>query len=203
MRILAVIPARKGSKRLPGKNTKQLLDKPLICYTIEKAIRAGVKYSVDERWAFDLCVSTDDDEVKKIAKTYKGVAVRDRPKELASDTASSIGVLQDVARWYESTGNFPDYVMLLQATSPLRTSDVIVGSSHWQSLVSVYQVNDMTYAKNGAIYIVRTQLLMEEGKLHGDNEYLFAMPQYRSIDIDTEEDFKRAKDILSKFQPGI
>ena len=89
--------------------------------------------------------------------------------------------------------------IILQPTSPLRTSDdilnalkMIVGSVHWESLVSVYQVDDMTYAKNGAIYIVRTQLLMEEGKLHGDKEYVFAMPQYRSIDIDEEKDFKNA-----------
>ncbi len=118
--------------------------------------------------------------------------------------------MQDAVRWYERVSNYPDYVMLLQATSPLRTSDdiinslkMVVGSTHWESLVSVYQVDDMTYAKNGAIYIVRTQLLMEEGKLHGDKEYIFAMPQYRSIDIDTDKDFKDAEDILGKFQPSI
>jgi CMP-N-acetylneuraminic acid synthetase len=111
-RILAVIPARGGSKGLPGKNIRPLLGKPLIAWTIEQAKACSL---IDE-----LFVSTDSSEIAKTSEDY-GVAVPFlRPAELASDTSSSIDVLLHVLDYLEAQRSFFDYVAMLEPTSPLR-----------------------------------------------------------------------------------
>jgi CMP-N,N'-diacetyllegionaminic acid synthase len=113
MRILAVIPARGGSKGIPHKNIAPLCGKPLIAYTIEAAKKAS---SLDR-----ILVSTDD---KLIAATCEGLSVEvlKRPSELASDSATTLSVLQHVVATLRMEGYAPDAVMTLQPTSPLRTA---------------------------------------------------------------------------------
>lgn len=106
--FLAIIPARGGSKRLPRKNVLNLAGKPLIAWSIEAA--KGSKY-IDS-----IVVSSDDDEILSVANSY-GVQSVHRPKELASDTATTIDVLVHVIESIEETY---DYIILLQPTSPLR-----------------------------------------------------------------------------------
>lgn len=114
-RILAIIPARGGSKGLPNKNIKLLNGKPLIAWTILKAINS--KY-IDE-----VFVTTDSKEIAAVSEEF-GVKVPFlRPDELASDTASSMDVVEHVISHYKSQSVFFDYIVLLEPTSPLRKDD--------------------------------------------------------------------------------
>ncbi len=112
-KILGVITARGGSKGIPGKNVKPLLGKPLIAYTVEAAKQSGV---------FDrLVVSSDDDEIIRVSKEYGCEAPFIRPKELAEDKTPHLPVMQHAVSWLKDReGYWPDYVMILQPTSPLR-----------------------------------------------------------------------------------
>src|SRR5690349_5952460 len=115
-RILGLIPARAGSKRLPGKNYRDLHGKPLIAWTLDAAI-ASTELS-------DVVVSTDDPQVARIAD---GMAVEciARPPELATDSTSSIDVMLHALDHLRSEGRAYDAIMLLQPTSPLRgASDI-------------------------------------------------------------------------------
>ncbi|MDG0817349.1 acylneuraminate cytidylyltransferase family protein [Bdellovibrio svalbardensis] len=116
--FLAIIPARGGSKRLPGKNVRLLAGKPLVNWSVEAALSS--KY-VDE-----VLVSTDSTEVVEAARAV-GVSVPFvRPVELSSDTASSSDVIQHALDFYRNEqGKIFDYVILLQPTSPLRTAEDI------------------------------------------------------------------------------
>ncbi len=116
-RVLGLIPARGGSKGLPGKNIRLLSGKPLISWTIEQALAA--KY-LDE-----VIVSTDDEETAGIAKQYGAGVPFLRPKELASDTAKSVDVIFHALDFFQHQKCEFDYVALLQPTSPLRAADDI------------------------------------------------------------------------------
>lgn len=111
-KILAVIPARGGSKGLPGKNIRPLCGKPLIAWTIEQA-RASACFDT-------VLVSTDTQEIADIAVQYGAEVPFLRPDALASDTASSVDVVLHALDFYEGQGITFDYVALLEPTSPLR-----------------------------------------------------------------------------------
>jgi len=114
MKPLVIIPVRGGSKGISNKNIKKLNGKPLIQYTLEAAMQV---FDVE-----NICISTDSFEIKELVER-NGVQVPFmRPKELATDTASTYDVLLHALDFYESKGFYPDFVVLLQATSPFRTS---------------------------------------------------------------------------------
>lgn len=119
LETLVIIPARGGSKRLPRKNVKRLAGKPLICWTIEAALKANLDAKI--------VVTSDDDEILGIADAYKskGVYERKRPENLATDTASTIDVIIDTIESEKELGNNHQTVILLQPTSPLRNEDDI------------------------------------------------------------------------------
>lgn len=117
MRVLAIIPARGGSKGVPGKNIKLLGGKPLIVYSIEQAI-ASNSFS-------KIIVSTDDEAIVKIVINYGVEVPFVRPAELADDTATSIAVVQHAIDFLESQNEFFDAVCLLQPTSPFREKSFI------------------------------------------------------------------------------
>jgi CMP-N,N'-diacetyllegionaminic acid synthase len=117
MRILALIPARSGSKRLPGKNVKPLGGKPLIAWSIETARQLlGV---------CDILVSTDDEAVATISRSAGVLVPWLRPAELATDTASSVDVALHALDWYENAKGAVDGLLLLQPTSPFRQAEVL------------------------------------------------------------------------------
>lgn len=116
MRVLAVIPARGGSKGIPKKNIKMLLGKPLIQYTIDEA-----KSSL---YIDDIVVSTDDTEIQKVSESL-GVKVVSRPERLSGDDALVVDALRYTLDTLEVEGLLYDIVLLLEPTSPLRTSKVI------------------------------------------------------------------------------
>lgn len=118
-RILALIPARGGSKGVPRKNIRLVNNKPLIAYTIEAALAARDIF-------YRVIVSTDDKEIAEISQEYGAEVPFMRPAELASDRSRSLPVIQHAIKWVEHEDNTRlDWVMLLQPTAPLRTADDI------------------------------------------------------------------------------
>jgi CMP-N,N'-diacetyllegionaminic acid synthase len=117
MRILALIPARGGSKRLPGKNIRLLEGRPLIVWSIDAA--KGISEICD------IVVSTDDAEIAAVAAATGVMVPWLRPADLASDTARSIDVAIHALDWYEAQHGSVDGVLLLQPTSPFRTRKTI------------------------------------------------------------------------------
>lgn len=109
--ILGIIPARGGSKSIPRKNIKSFCGKPLIAWAIETLRQSGV---IDR-----IVVSTDDAEIAEVAKKYGAEVPFVRPAEFAEDTAPTLPVLQHAVTWLkENEGYKPDYVLLLEPTSP-------------------------------------------------------------------------------------
>lgn len=134
MNIISIIPARGGSKGIPRKNIKLLNGKPLISYSIDASNSCSL---IDETY-----VSTEDAEISEISKGNNAEVI-ERPDELAGDDSSSIDVILHVLDYLEKRGELPDLFVLLQPTSPLRTSEDIEASinsfleSDCDSLVSV------------------------------------------------------------------
>ena len=122
--ILVIIPARGGSKGIPRKNIKLLNGKPLIYYTVEAA-RGIFKDS-------QICVSTDDKEIVDLVENIGLKIPFIRPVELASDTATTHDVLLHALNFYKESGISVDTILLLQPTSPLRTS------THIRDALSIY-----------------------------------------------------------------
>ena len=225
-KILAIIPARGGSKGVPRKNIKDLNGKPLIAYTIEASINSSFINTT--------IVSSEDEEILKVSKKF-GAEIIKRPLELASDTASTIPVITHAIEELLSKSREFDIVMILQPTSPLRDNldiDSAIKSfinSDVDALISVVEpdievlksfiVNDngylqgafddkypftrrqdlpTAYLANGAIYMIKTKLFLKNQTLIAEKTLPFVMPKSKSVNIDTLEDFNRAKDILNK-----
>ena len=119
MKVLGIIPARGGSKSIPLKNIRIISKKHLISYTINTAIKSKV---------FDyIVVSTDHKKIKKISAKYNDVLVFDRPKKIAGDKSSTEETVLDVIKKIKQKNNFlPDWIFILEPTSPLRSTKTIL-----------------------------------------------------------------------------
>ena len=174
MKIISIIPARGGSKGIPRKNIKLLNGKPLISYFIDASNSCSL---IDETY-----VSTEDGEISEISKGNNAEVI-ERPDELAGDDSSSIDVILHVLDYLEDKGELPDLFVLLQPTSPLRTSEDIEASinsfleSDCDSLVSVCKLDHRSLLN----------FSLEDGFLvQNNNESLFNsrrqdMPSYYSL----------------------
>ena len=225
-KLLAVIPARGGSKRLPRKNILDLAGKPLIAWTIETALESTY---IDK-----LIVSTDDKSILNIAKKYDACIPYLRPYELATDESLTVDVVIHLLNELEKNGERYDYIILLQPTSPLRRVDDIdksielLQNSSSDAVVSVCEAehsplwcntlpDDLSmdnfidesvkskrsqdlpgyYRINGAIYIISTERLKEEKSFFlKDNVFAYKMGRENSIDVDEEIDFRMAEVFL-------
>lgn len=117
-RVIAVVPARAGSKGLPGKNIRPLCGKPLIAWTIEKALKS--------RFIDSVVVSTDSEEIASVARAAGAAVPFLRPAKLAADTTPTISVIEHTLAWFETQQALVfDYHVLLEPTSPLREDDDI------------------------------------------------------------------------------
>lgn len=224
-KILAIIPARGGSKGIPRKNLKAVSGKPMINYTIEAA--KGCKY-IDK-----VIVSTDDEEIAEISMRAGAIVPFLRPDELATDEARLIDVVMHAIEFYERKGTRYDIIVVLQPTSPLRTAEDIEKALEYyirkegKSLVSVSEVkehpslmrefganNEMVklvdedgflrrqerkkyYRVNGAIYINAMSELNEKTCLN-ENVMGYVLPFDHGIDIDNPEDVVVAEYYLSQ-----
>lgn len=117
-RVVAVVPARGGSKSIPGKNIKRLAGHPLLAYSIAAAARS--------RWVARVIVSTDDPEIAEIAQRYGAEVPFMRPKHLAEDHVRDLPVFQHVLQWFHAhEGSLPEIWVQLRPTSPLRPPDMV------------------------------------------------------------------------------
>lgn len=223
--MIAIIPARGGSKGLPGKNVRPLNGKPLIAYAIEEALKAK---HIDR-----VIISTDDEEIAKVAVQYGAELPFMRPVELASDTAQAIdNYIYTIGRLEEEGKEQIDAFVVLQPTSPLRVSEDIDGAielffeKNADSVISYCpeahpvtwhkyldeegrflnifddniqnrQANRISYYPNGAVYVFRTSMIRER-KYYTENSYAYVMPRTRSVDIDFIEDFEYAEFLLKR-----
>jgi CMP-N,N'-diacetyllegionaminic acid synthase len=131
MEIVGLIPARGGSKRLPGKNIKPLAGKPMIAYTIEAALNA--------RYLDKVIVSTDSEDIKKISLSCGAEVPFMRPDELSGNKVSDLPVMQHALDFFSNDGYDADAIVYLRPTSPFKTSDVIdeVVDKFWQTNADV------------------------------------------------------------------
>ena len=123
MSALFVIPARGGSKGLPGKNIKNIAGKPLLQWSAESAILAAEKIGNSK-----VILSTDDPEIANLGIKFGLEVPFLRPSELATDQASSIDVILHALRYYEETGFYPEYVFMIEPTSPQRDAEDLVNA---------------------------------------------------------------------------
>lgn len=225
--MLAVIPARGGSKGVPGKNIKELAGKPLIAYTIE----AGLDSNIFEK----VIVSTDCEKIADIAKKNGAEIPFIRPDHLSGDMVSSDDVILHALDFYKQRGVEFSSVCKLQPTSPLRNSEhlkeayklfcekkadflvsvcecehspmwsgVLDGSLSLDNFIpenakrSCRQELPSFYRLNGAIYMGLTKALYENRSFLGKNGFAYIMKQEDSIDIDSELDFQYAECILKE-----
>ena len=155
MEILALVTARGGSKGIPGKNIKPLAGKPLIAWTIEAALAS--------RSLARVIVSTDDASIAEVSRDWGAETPFLRPAELAQDASSHISVVEHALHWVETNDHWlPDYVLLLQPTSPFRTVEDIDGAveaarqKNAQAVVGVCPAHNHPYL---------TKRILEDGKL--------------------------------------
>lgn len=230
MKILAIIPARSGSKGLLNKNIKDFCGKPLVAHTIQQAIESNL---FDE-----IMVSTDSELYANVAMSYGAKVPFLRSKENSDDHSSTWDSVYEVLMNYQKQGLFYDVVVVLQPTSPLRQSkdiinafqlynemnaDYIVGvcqnehSMFWMNILphnhslknfikTEYitqrrQELPNTYRINGAIYVVNAKRIIEKNVfLYSDKSFAYIMDKINSIDIDDEIDFIIGESIYSNIR---
>lgn len=228
-RLLAVIPARCGSKGLPNKNILPLGGKPMLAYSILAAIKAGVFE--------EIFVSTDSEEYADISRRYGASVPFLRSKELATDTSSSWDCVIEALVKYKALGKEFDLVVFLQPTSPLRTAQDILNAlqimmdKNADAVVAVCETEhcplwsntlppDLSmkdfiptqvlniprqsipkyYRINGAVYIVRAEDIQKSQNIYAGAAFAYVMPRERSIDIDVKCDFITAEMMMNETQ---
>ncbi|NQW22648.1 MAG: acylneuraminate cytidylyltransferase family protein [SAR202 cluster bacterium] len=226
MDVLALITARGGSKGLPRKNVLPLAGKPVIAWTISAALQSPSLSRV--------VVSTDDEEIAQVSRDWGAEVPFMRSSELAQDDSPHMSVIIHAIRWLEAHQEVrPEYVMLLQPTSPLRTAEDIEAATQLaheklaDSVVSVClthhhpyltkkiakdgtmadfmsntesdlrrQVLPPAYILNGAIYLARREVLLNEQTFHPARTFPYVMPPERSLQIDDPWDLHLVNLIL-------
>lgn len=224
--ILGLIPARKGSKGVPGKNMSNICGKPLLQYTLDSACQSQL--------LTDLLISTDSVEMLKLSECFHVLSNGLRPDKLSGDSILTIDVVKYELSMLQAKKIKYDYIMLLQPTCPLRTSAHIdkaislMLESSQSSLVSVVDVlgyhplrmkriidnrlvnyidighEDMrprqelppVYIRNGAIYLIEWDVLINQNSLVGKECIPFVMSPKDSINIDTIHDLYLAESFL-------
>jgi CMP-N-acetylneuraminic acid synthetase len=226
-KILAIIPARGGSKGVLRKNIRVVAGKPLIAWTIEEAKKSEY---IDQ-----LIVSSEDDEIIAVAKAFGCEVPFVRPMELARDETPGIAPIKHAINFYLNNGVYFDYIVCLQCTSPLRMVNDIDGAielalrSNADSVVSVCEAEHSpywmkkvdekgcmsnfiddgikytrrqdlpkVYRINGAFYMATPELILKTNDWYSKGTKAFIMDKLRSIDIDSELDFLVVDAVLQK-----
>lgn len=225
--ILAIIPARGGSKGVARKNIKLLSGKPLIAYTIEAALKS--------KYITRTVISTEDEEIAKIAAGFGGQVPFLRPKELATDTSTTAECVLHLLNTLKAREGYePDYICLLQCTSPLRTAEhidegmekllhsekdgcisvceaevnpywtkVFEGDSLKPFMKEGLEINrrqdlPRIFRLNGAFYILKTEVFLKNRSFAEGDLTGYIMDGESSVDIDSIMDFEIAELILQK-----
>jgi pseudaminic acid cytidylyltransferase len=218
---IAIIPARGGSKRIPGKNIKPFLGKPIIAYSIQAALDSGV---------FDrVVVSTDSEKITEIAKEYGAEVPFYRPGELCDDHTATAPVITHALEWFIQNNSKPDYACCIYATAPFLKPEYIkegyekISNNNCSSCYSIttfpfpifraLRINEKgtlemywpeheltrsqdleaAYHDAGQFYWVNTEKFLKNPKLYANDSLPVVMPRYLVQDIDTMEDWKMAE----------
>ncbi|HNW25902.1 MAG TPA: pseudaminic acid cytidylyltransferase [Candidatus Gastranaerophilaceae bacterium] len=220
MKKLAIIPARGGSKRIPRKNIKNFLGKPIIAYSIEAALNSG---------AFDeVMVSTDDVEIAEIAKEYGAKVPFFRSPEMSNDMAMTAPVLIEVLNEYKNLGQNFEYCACIYPCAPfinsqrLKDGMNLLVESGVDSVLPIVRFSyppqrclvirnekvQMLYPENynvrsqdlepyyhdaGQFYCLKSSSLIKEEKLYCENTLPIILPESEVQDIDNDEDWKIAE----------
>lgn len=228
-KVLAIIPARGGSKGIPRKNVKAISGKPMIQYTIEAA--------KDCEYIDKVIVSTEDEEIADISMRAGAIVPFSRPEELATDEAKIIDVVMHAVEFYEHKAEHFDIIVLLQPTSPLRNAEDVTKALEYfirkeqKSLVSVSEVSESPifmrsfnkenelekivsedddvrgqdmkkyYRINGAIYINKASELNPQTSFN-DNQMGYVLTKEHGIDVDEPQDLVVAEYYLSQACDG-
>jgi len=227
LKVIAIIPARGGSKGVPGKNKKLIDGKPLIAYTIEVAVASGI-FS-------DIVVSSDDDEILQIATAWPSVKHHQRSQFLASDTSPVVDTVLEILKAYNA-----DAVMLLQPTAPIRTVkniheaiDLLKQNPNAGCVVSVVEMTDIhparmywkkdgfltpvlgehetsrrqdippAYYRNGSMYLVTAKAIRENGTMMPKPMLPYVMPFNWLLNIDEPRDIIVAEALISAWKNGF
>lgn len=221
MARLAIIPARGGSKRIPRKNIKLFLGKPIIGYSIESALSSGL---FDE-----VMVSTDDIEIANIAKEYGATVPFFRSAKNSDDFATTVDVIEEVIAEYKSIGQNYDYVCCIYPCAPFVTSERLIETSlkleekgydcvfpvvrfgfPIQRAVKVNKKNkiemfqpqymqtrsqdlEVSYHDVGQFYFMNTERVIEERRLWTENTGYIELPELEAQDIDNLSDWELAE----------
>ncbi|TDN89125.1 N-acylneuraminate cytidylyltransferase [Salegentibacter sp. 24] len=228
MKILGLIPARGGSKGIPGKNIKLLGGKPLLQYTFEAAKNSKLLNKV--------ILSSDNEEIIQIAKQLELEVPFKRPAHLSEDSSSSLEVVKHAVNHYLSRGIQFDAVCLLQPTTPFRKPGLIdecilkFQDNNFDSLVTVREVPEdynphwvfeerngsleiatgeqeiitrrqdlpKAYHRDGAIYITKTEVVLNENSLYGEKIGFVNTSNSPYVNIDVPEDWRKAEKIFKR-----
>jgi len=231
-KIIAVIPARGGSKSIKKKNIRKLSGKPLIHYSIKEALKLKNSF-------YKIIVSTDDKKIAKISKKEGAIVPFIRPKSLSNDFSPTLPVIKHAVRFIEKEDNvIIDWVLILQPTSPLRSVtdiknciSIIKKNKNIDSVVSVKRVVNShpyflklikngflksyiknfkfsrrqsvkpdLYKTNGSIYLTKKNIIFKNKNnlVYGKKSIPYLMDEKKSIDIDTDIDFKLCEVILNE-----
>jgi N-acylneuraminate cytidylyltransferase len=212
---ITIIPARGGSKGIPGKNLIDFCGKPLLTWSI---LQAQASQKIDSVY-----VTSDDEHILEVAVQYGAIPIR-RPDELSTDIASSESALMHALDFVEASMVLPDFIVFLQATSPLRSKEDIDGAvrtiveTNADSLFSMVTLDDAClwkyegkklkgvtydplnrgrrqdrapiYLENGSIYVFRPQILRNLNNRLGGTISMFEMMYWKKYEIDTFEDIE-------------
>lgn len=220
MKNIAIIPARGGSKRIPRKNIKPFMGKPIIAYSIEAALQSGL---FDE-----VMVSTDDEEISIIAKDFGASVPFLRSKKTANDFAGTEDVILEVLHMYEDRGQTFDNICCLYSTAPFVTAERLIEgfnllSDKNDAAISVVEYSfpiqrsvkmdeagylqpnfpqymdarsqdlEKTYHDAGQFYFIKNKTFIEEHSLWCRNVVPVILPELEVQDLDTMADWELAE----------
>lgn len=227
MKVIAIIPARGGSKGVPGKNKKLIDSKPLISYTIDAALQSQLLSQV---W-----VSSDDRDIIEMARQYPSIQIHERDSSLATDQSLVADTIKQIIQQTAC-----DAIMLLQPTAPIRTAEnidaainLLSSSEKINSVISVVAMNDihparmywkkeeqltsilpeyeqsrrqdipLAYYRNGSIYLVRRNAFEQQHSLMVKPTMPYIMPLDWLLNIDEPRDMIIAEALIPAWKKGL
>lgn len=218
MKVLAVVPARSGSKGLPGKNIMEICGKPLIAWSIEAGLQS--------KYVNEVMLSTDCPKIAEIGIEYGATVPFLRPKQLAQDDSSTAEVLTHLITELEGRKEFYTHILLLEPTSPLRTAkdidnafELLINNEEAESIVGISQVEsahpsfcvsledkgfirsknnfqilrrqelEELYFYEGSVYISQIESYKINKNFYHPKTLGFKMPKWKSFEVDDYTDF--------------
>ena len=219
MKIVAIIPARGGSKSIKNKNIYKIKNKPLIFYSIETAIKSNV---------FDkIIVSSDSDKILSLVSKFKNIETIKRPRKISNDKAQTVDALLHVLKKLNNN-KFPEVIITLEPTSPLRSKKTIINAvkvfksnKDIDSLISVVETRSLygrirsgmfkynenkiirrrqdrnpIFKETGTIWGTRVKYLVKFKKIIGGKIYPLIISKNEDLDINNKEDINIFKKLL-------